>query len=150
MRRAAATCAAPGTRGLWRPARDYLLGRTRVGEDEVAVYYVSVQHGRSGAGDVQRERRSYEPKPGVDADDVEVPPEWQSWLRGVRALPPSAADSLQLASQRTAVQRKAAELAREETLRRARARVLSDTSSSPADALGGDEAGAQHWTPPPR
>jgi NADH:ubiquinone oxidoreductase subunit len=149
MRRAAAAaCAAPqqhGRRGLWRSARDYLLSRTRVGEDEVAVYFT--QPGRF-SGD--SERRSYEPRPGTDADEVQVPPEWQSWLRGVRAQPPSTAESQQLAAQRTAVQLKAAALAREEATRRDRARVLSESGGAPASALGGDEAGAQHWTPPSR
>ena len=117
--------------------KNYVLGRTEVGSDETARYFVM----QSGTG----LRRVFElHKPETDFTDVS--PEWLAWLRGTRAEPPTAEESARLAQQRESVKRNAAESMRAEALRRDRARVLNTEArpDGPADALG---AGPQSWVP---
>jgi len=120
----------------WGRVKSFVLGRTEVGKDEHAVYYVQ----QSGTGP----RRVFEMHK-ADADFTDVSPEWLAWLRGTRAEPPTAEESTRLSEQRAFLQRNAAERSRAEALRRDRARVLkSDAREGPADALGGEP---HSWTP---
>ena len=117
--------------------KNFVLGRTEVGSDEAARYYVQ----KSGTGP----RRVFELK-NQDADFTDVSPEWLAWLRGTRAEPPTAEESALLSQQRETRKQNAAERARAETLRRDRARVLkSDGPDGPAaEALGAEP---ESWVP---
>ena len=117
--------------------KDFVLGRTEVGRDEAARYFLQ----KSGTGP----RRVFELHK-AEADFTDVSPEWLAWLRGTRAEPPTAEESSRLAQQREKVKHNAAERARAEALRRDRARVLkSEVPDGPADSLGADNA--QSWAP---
>ena len=157
MRRSPGLCAAARARlfasSSWE---DWLLSRRPIGEEPgVATFYEAEEKTRDGSTLV---RRTFELH-AAEAEHTDISPEWLSWLRGTRAVPPSSSESAAIAAQRAQTQHNAAELARSEVLRRERARVLKpDAAAGPADALGEQAAPAevrgsggsyapQSWTP---
>ena len=73
--------------------------------------------------------------------------EWEQWLRGTRATPPTAAEIAALQQQRAAVRARAAAIDAEAALERLERQARAETDPHGPEQLGGGNFAPDSWRP---